>query len=92
MLAEHVERLPPDLVRCVLRHLQLELRRRQGRLLHHVEDDERERVVGGRAVPVRAAEVDGVTPVVVDGPELPEEVAEVLTELGLGRAARLSAR
>ena len=87
VLAQHVERLPPDLVRRVLRHLQLELRRRQGRLLHHVEDDERERIVGARAVLVRAAKVDGVAPVVVDGPELPDEVAEVLAELGLRRAA-----
>ena len=88
MLAQHVERLPPDFVRRVPRHLQLELRRGESRFLHHVEDDERERVVRARAVLVRAAEVEGVAPVVVDGPELPDEVAEFLAELGLRGAPR----
>ena len=83
----HVERLVEDRVRRVRRDLEVELRRGQRALVHHVEDDERERVVFGRAVRLRAAHRDGLAPVVVDRTPLPEEVRELLAELGLGGAA-----
>ena len=92
MFPEHVERLPPNFVRGVLRHLQLEFRRGERGLFNDIENDERERIVCACSILVRSAEIHRVPPIVVDRAKLPEEVTKLLPELRLCRPPRRKVR
>ena len=66
----------------------MELRGRQREFVVDVEQDLRDFVVLTRGVRLRAAEEDGLAPVVVDRAPLPPEVLDLFPELGLGRPPR----
>ena len=86
MAARHVEHLVHRPVRRVRRDLDQELRRRERTFVHHLQDDLRDVVEFARSVLARAAEADGLVPVVVDRTPLPKEVLQLFAELRLRRA------
>ena len=87
LAAGEVERRAPHPVGRGGAGLDVHLGRGQAELVVHLEEDAGDLVVLGGAVGLRAAEVDGLAEVVVDGAPLPPEVAQLVAELGLGGAS-----
>ena len=83
----HVQGLVEERLRRVRRDLQLDLRSVDPKLVVFLENDGRQLVDLALAVLLRPAKVNGLSPVVVDGRPLHQEVVDEFTELGLGVAA-----
>ena len=84
---DHIQRLVQEFDRGVAGKLDLNLRRRNRKLVEHIENEIGEHVDFTAAVRPGSAEVEGVPPVVVDRRPLHQEAGEELPDLRLGEAS-----